>query len=153
MLQTKGTVLLVCSLCGLLEIRYATALTTGAKHWHRQKAVFYVFCFSAPQYLSTESIFPLTQTVFQSIKKNEDCPCFTSKGSLYLIQIGYVGLMSSCTSRSISAWSNANGGSALTGNQRASAASSAAVTAGRLSKYAAKAMEITRSRGSRSGRV
>ncbi len=67
--QTKRTVPLVCGLCGLLEIRYATALTTGAKHWHRQKAVFYVFCFSAPQYLSTESIFPLTQTVFHSIKK------------------------------------------------------------------------------------
>ena len=33
--------------CGLLEIRHATALTTGAKHWHRQKAVFYVFCFCA----------------------------------------------------------------------------------------------------------
>ena len=65
----KRTVPLVCSLCGLLEIRYATALTTGAKHWHRQKAVFYVFCFSAPQYLSTESICPLTQTVFHSIKK------------------------------------------------------------------------------------
>ena len=31
-----------------LEIRHATALTTGAKHWHRRKAVFYVFCFSAP---------------------------------------------------------------------------------------------------------
>ena len=68
-IQTKRTVPLVCSLCGLLEIRYATALTTGAKHWHRQKAVFYVFCFSAPQYLSTESICPLTQTVFHSIKK------------------------------------------------------------------------------------
>ena len=26
-----------------LEIRHATALTTGAKHWHRQKDVFYVF--------------------------------------------------------------------------------------------------------------
>ena len=36
-----------------LEIRHATALTTGAKHWHRQKAVFYVFV-SVPQYLSTE---------------------------------------------------------------------------------------------------
>ena len=36
-----------------LEIRHATALTIGAKHWHRQKAVFYVFI-SAPQYLSTE---------------------------------------------------------------------------------------------------
>ncbi|MDY4749217.1 MAG: hypothetical protein SO230_01015 [Sodaliphilus sp.] len=33
--QTKGTVLLVCGLCGLIEIRHATALTTGAKHWHR----------------------------------------------------------------------------------------------------------------------
>ena len=31
-----------------LEIRHATALTTGAKHWHRQKAVFYVFCFGSP---------------------------------------------------------------------------------------------------------
>ena len=30
--QTKGTGLLVC---GLLEIRHAAALTTGAKHWHR----------------------------------------------------------------------------------------------------------------------
>ena len=36
-----------------LEIRHATALTTGAKHWHRQKAVFYVFV-SVPQYFSTE---------------------------------------------------------------------------------------------------
>ena len=26
-----------------LEIRHTTAPTTGAKHWHRQKAVFYVF--------------------------------------------------------------------------------------------------------------
>ena len=32
LVQTKGTVLLVC---GLLEIRHAAALTTGAKHWHR----------------------------------------------------------------------------------------------------------------------
>ncbi len=38
-----------------LEIRHATALTTGAKHWHRQKAVFYVFCFGAP------SIYPLNR--------------------------------------------------------------------------------------------
>ena len=30
-LQTKGTVLLVCGLCGLLEIRHSTTLTTGAK--------------------------------------------------------------------------------------------------------------------------
>ena len=47
--QTKRTVPLVCDLCGLLEIRHATALTTGAKHWHRQKAVFFVFV-SVPQY-------------------------------------------------------------------------------------------------------
>ena len=47
--QTKGTVLLVCGLCGLLEIRHATALTTGAKHWHRQKAVFYVFVSVPPR--------------------------------------------------------------------------------------------------------
>ena len=26
---------LVCGLCGLLEIRHTTTLTTGAKHWHR----------------------------------------------------------------------------------------------------------------------
>ena len=38
-----------------LEIRHATALTTGAKHWHRRKAVFYVFCFCAP------SIYPLNR--------------------------------------------------------------------------------------------
>ncbi|MDY5660083.1 MAG: hypothetical protein SPF24_06715, partial [Sodaliphilus sp.] len=29
------TVPLVCGLCGLIEIRHATALTTGAKHGHR----------------------------------------------------------------------------------------------------------------------
>ena len=28
-----------------LEIRHAAALTTGAKHWHRQKAVFFMFLF------------------------------------------------------------------------------------------------------------
>ena len=33
--QTKGTVLLVCGLCGLLEIRPAAALTAGVKHRHR----------------------------------------------------------------------------------------------------------------------
>ena len=26
----------------------------GAKHWHRQKAVFFMFLFLCPQYLSTE---------------------------------------------------------------------------------------------------
>ena len=31
----KRTVPLVCGLCGLLEIRHTTTLTTGAKHWHR----------------------------------------------------------------------------------------------------------------------
>ena len=36
-----------------LEIRHATALTTSAKHWHRQKAVCYIFV-SVPQYFSTE---------------------------------------------------------------------------------------------------
>ena len=35
----------------LLEIRHATALTAGAKHWHRQKAVFYVFCFGPPAFI------------------------------------------------------------------------------------------------------
>ena len=42
-----------------LEIRHATALTTSAKHWHRQKAVFYVFLFQCPQHLSTEPRFSL----------------------------------------------------------------------------------------------
>ena len=37
----------------LLEIRHATALTTGAKHWHRKKAVFFLF--------QSPSIFPLNQ--------------------------------------------------------------------------------------------
>ena len=41
----------------LLEIRHTATLTTGAKHWHRQKAVFYVFCFCAP------SIYPLNRLV------------------------------------------------------------------------------------------
>ena len=49
-----------------LEIRHTTALTTGAKHWHRQKAVFYVFCFSP-------SIFPRNQKTpnTQKAKKRE----------------------------------------------------------------------------------
>ena len=33
----------------LLEISHATALTTGAKHWHWPKAVFYVFVFDSTQ--------------------------------------------------------------------------------------------------------
>ena len=33
--KPKGRVPLVCGLCGLLEIRHTTTLTTGAKHWHR----------------------------------------------------------------------------------------------------------------------
>ena len=61
-IHTKRTVPLVCGLCGMLEIRHATALTTGAKHWHRQKAVFYVFCFSAPQHLSTEPFMGIAPT-------------------------------------------------------------------------------------------
>ena len=34
-----------------LEIRHATALTTGAKHWHRRKAVFYVFVSVPPAFI------------------------------------------------------------------------------------------------------
>ena len=34
-----------------LEIRHAAALTTGAKHWHRQKAVFYVFVSVPPVFI------------------------------------------------------------------------------------------------------
>ena len=37
-----------------LEIRHATALTTGAKHWHR-KRLFFMFLFQSP------SIFPLNR--------------------------------------------------------------------------------------------
>ena len=40
-----------------LEIRHAAALTAGAKHWHRQKAVFYVFVSVPP------SIYPLSPAV------------------------------------------------------------------------------------------
>ena len=38
-------------LCGLIEIRHATALTAGAKHWHRQKAVFSVFVSVPPAFI------------------------------------------------------------------------------------------------------
>ena len=41
---------------GLLEIRHATSLTTGAKHWHRQKAVFYVFVSVAPVFIHRAQI-------------------------------------------------------------------------------------------------
>ena len=34
-----------------LEIRHTAALTTGAKHWHRQKAVFYVFVSVPPVFI------------------------------------------------------------------------------------------------------
>ena len=47
----------------LLKIRHAAALTTGAKHWHRQKAVFYIFCFSPP------SIYPLNLFLVQIAEK------------------------------------------------------------------------------------
>ena len=48
-----GVGVVVWLIQALLEIRYAAALTASEKHWHRQKAVFYVFCFGAP------SIYPL----------------------------------------------------------------------------------------------
>ena len=35
----------------LLEIRHAATLTTGAKHWHRQKAVLYVFVSVPPVFI------------------------------------------------------------------------------------------------------
>ena len=34
-----------------LEIRHAAALTIGAKHWHRQKAVCYVFVSVPPVFI------------------------------------------------------------------------------------------------------
>ena len=42
-----------------LEIRHAAALTTGAKHWHRQKAVFFYVFVSVPP-----SIYPLNRFCF-----------------------------------------------------------------------------------------
>ena len=42
---------------------HAAALTTGAKHWHRQKPVFLCFCFSPP------SIYPLNLFVGQIAEK------------------------------------------------------------------------------------
>ena len=47
----------------VLEIRHAAALTTGAKHWHRQKAVFLCFCFSPP------SIYPQNLFLAQIAEK------------------------------------------------------------------------------------
>ena len=41
-----GVGVVVWQIQALLEIRHAAALTASEKHWHRQKAVFYVFCFS-----------------------------------------------------------------------------------------------------------
>ena len=54
-----GVGVVVWLIQALLEMRHAATPTAGAKHWHRQKAVFYVFCFSPPQYLSTEPFNPL----------------------------------------------------------------------------------------------
>ena len=42
---------------------HAAALTTGAKHWHRQKPVFLCFCFSPP------SIYPLNLLLAQIAEK------------------------------------------------------------------------------------
>ena len=67
-------------LCGLrprLEIRHATALTTGAKHWHRQKAVFYVFCFCAP------SIYPLNHFYGIAFKNEARAEAFSLQPSLF----------------------------------------------------------------------
>ena len=47
----RAALVMWCGLCGLLEIRHAVALTTGAKHWHRQKAVFYVFVSVPPVFI------------------------------------------------------------------------------------------------------
>ena len=42
---------------------HAAALTTGAKHWHRQKPVFLCFCFSPP------SVYPLNLLLAQIAEK------------------------------------------------------------------------------------
>ncbi|MDY6021800.1 MAG: hypothetical protein SPI75_03460, partial [Sodaliphilus sp.] len=52
----------------LLEIRHATALTAGAKHWHRQKAIFLCFCFSPP------SIYPLNRFFRFSVLSKQRVP-------------------------------------------------------------------------------
>ena len=44
-----------------LEIRHATALTIGAKHWHRQKAVFYVFVSVPPVFIHWTHAFGMFQ--------------------------------------------------------------------------------------------
>ena len=64
--HTKRTVPLVCDLCGLLEIRHATALTTSAKHWHRQKDVFYIFCFCATHKIHSGFLAVLVISLFFS---------------------------------------------------------------------------------------
>ena len=47
-----------------LEIRHAAVLTTGAKHWHRQKAIFLCFCFSPT------SFYPLNHFIGIAPTKN-----------------------------------------------------------------------------------
>ena len=46
-----GVGVVVWLIQAMLEIRHAAAPTAGAKHWHRQKAVFYVFVSVPPVFI------------------------------------------------------------------------------------------------------
>ena len=60
-----------------LEIRHAAALTAGAKHWHRQKAVFYVFVSVPPR------IYPLNRGMLNEKKHPHRWGC----GCLVLLSV------------------------------------------------------------------
>ena len=62
-LAGEGGVRVVVWLIQAFLLCHAAALTTGAKHWHRQKPVFLCFCFSPP------NIYPLNLFVGQIAEK------------------------------------------------------------------------------------
>ena len=59
-----------------LEIRHAAALTAGAKHWHRQKAVFFMFLFQFPPVFIHWTVFISVPPVFI---KNHGLPHIRNK--------------------------------------------------------------------------
>ena len=61
-----------------LEIGHATALTTGAKHWHRQKAIFLCFCFSPT------SFYPLNHFIGIAPTKNSKAVVWNESNSRLL---------------------------------------------------------------------
>ena len=67
-----------------LEIRHATALTTGAKHWHRKRLFFLCFCFSPPVFFHWTKVTQQQTSNFLKYNKNVAkwmiSPCqFTNK--------------------------------------------------------------------------